>query len=479
MNLSLSRLKIGLLLAGLLLLANAGIAAFNVARLIHNEHLVSHTNAVLFELERVFSLAKDAETGSRGYVITQEKQFLEPYFKAQKELEGQLEPLNTLVQDPAQKKRIPELEADLRLRLMLAKRAITLRDRQGLGAAIAYLKLGEGKREMDRIRRVIAEMTAVQQKLLQRRTLESNRSGNTTRATFLLGTLANLGMLGAIALFLVRSQKQKIELESTYDKLKHAEEARDGLTAMLVHDLRTPLTTLIGPLEMLHDEMLGPLEPTQKEMVGMGLGSGRRLLDLVNELLEVSKMEAGELQIRAESLNTEEVIEKAVSVVTLADFGNGAAIQREIEPGLPFLRADDDIITRVLINLIGNAQKFTPTTGDITVGAKRDTKIPDFVEIFVRDSGEGIPAESIGKVFDKFGQVESRKAGRKMSTGLGLTFCKLAVEAHGGKIWVESELGRGSTFFFTLPTRENADAETKIGDGAEKNKAKAETAIGD
>ncbi len=117
---------------------------------------------------------------------------------------------------------------------------------------------------------------------------------------------------------------------------------------------------------------------------------------------------------------------------------------------MPLLRADQDKLGRTLVNLLGNAIKFTRQGGVITLTARHDA--PQREVIFsVSDTGEGIPKEAFERIFEKFGQVETRQGGRKMSTGLGLTFCKMTVEAHGGRIWVEGELGKGSTFSFTLP----------------------------
>ena len=475
------RFRFLLCMALLLAVLNGVVAYSNIQRLSHNERLVSHTNAVLFELERISSLTKDAETGSRGYSLTGQQSYLEPYFLAQKQL-GQLNVLSDLVADnPLQRRRVPQLQLEVANRLALAKQSIQARDRGGLAGAVAFTKDGSGKRQMDEIRRLLTSMRAEEERLLLLRAAESKRSARVSSLSFWLATLANLVFISGAGLLFLRSQKQNIELEQQRDELtrqktqieiqkreaerqsaqlsdtlaalQRAESMRDSLTAMLVHDLRTPLTTLIGPLEMLHDGMLGTLDETQSEIVSMSLGSGQRLLGLVNELLDISKMEAGEMKIRADTLRAQEAIDKAVEIVALSQYGGGAPIISRVETDLPLLQADSELVTRVLINLLGNALKFTPTSGQITVGAARDSD-PKMVRFRVTDTGEGIPPEDIEKVFDKFGQVETRKAGRKQSTGLGLTFCKLAVEAHGGRIWVESSLGEGSTFFFTLPVRE-------------------------
>ena len=118
--------------------------------------------------------------------------------------------------------------------------------------------------------------------------------------------------------------------------------------------------------------------------------------------------------------------------------------------GLPALRGDSEKLRRTFVNLIGNAIKFTPRRGTIRVTIAHRPADREFV-FAVQDTGEGIPKEAFGKIFQKFGQVEDRKSGRRNSTGLGLTFCKMVAEAHGGRIWVESELGKGSTFSFTIP----------------------------
>jgi two-component system, sensor histidine kinase and response regulator len=125
-------------------------------------------------------------------------------------------------------------------------------------------------------------------------------------------------------------------------------------------------------------------------------------------------------------------------------------LAQEIVPDLPTLYADEEKLLRTLVNLLGNAIKFTPAGGAVTLSA-RPSDTERVLLLSVTDTGEGIPAEAFARIFEKFGQVESRQAGRRMSTGLGLTFCKMVVEAHGGRIWVESELGQGSTFSFTVP----------------------------
>jgi signal transduction histidine kinase len=243
--------------------------------------------------------------------------------------------------------------------------------------------------------------------------------------------------VGCAALFQDISRRKEIEALSR---------AKDDLTHMIVHDLRTPLTALIGGLQTM--EVLGELNADQQEFLEMSISGGGMLLEMINELLDISKLEDGSLRLEYCDLSAETLTRTAALQVAQLAEQKGLRLDTALDPELPPLRADEDKLRRTLVNLLGNAIKFTPSGGSVTLGARR----ADHSVVFsVHDTGEGIPKEAFERIFEKFGQVESRKAGRKLSTGLGLTFCKMAVEAHGGRIWVESEPEVGSTFSFTLP----------------------------
>ena len=243
---------------------------------------------------------------------------------------------------------------------------------------------------------------------------------------------------------------------------KQLEAMRDDLLHMLVHDLRTPLTSLMTGLQSL--EMLGDLNDDQRELLQIAVGGGRTLLGMINDLLDIDKMEEGSLTLETRLLRPEGVVEAAlVQVASLAQ-SKQLSLAQEIAPALPAVPADEEKLRRTLVNLLGNAVKFTPSGGSVAVSVRHDPAEAALV-FAVRDTGEGIPRDAFERIFQKFGQVETRKAGRKMSTGLGLTFCKMAVEAHGGRIWVESELGKGSTFSFTLPLDGAAGGAAAAGSG--------------
>ena len=246
---------------------------------------------------------------------------------------------------------------------------------------------------------------------------------------------------------LVRVKRGRDELETALSDLQRAESLRDSLASMLVHDLRAPLTTILAPLEMLSSNAFGELNEMQSEVAEMATRGANRLLYLVNELLDVSKLESGNMTLQPSEFQVAPVVEEALELTGVLAGRDEQLVEREYSNDFQ-VRADEDLLRRVLSNLLSNAVKFTPSDGRIGVGAKTGD---NEVLFWVRDEGDGVPPEYRDKIFEKFGQVESRQEGRKLSTGLGLTFCKLAVEAHGGRIWIESEAGRGSTFFFTLP----------------------------
>jgi len=243
-----------------------------------------------------------------------------------------------------------------------------------------------------------------------------------------------------------RELRGAAELAESYRKLQELERLRDDLTHMIVHDLRTPLTSLLSGLQTV--PLVGDLNEIQTEMLGIAVDGGQILLGMINDLLDVEKMEQESVPLERTPLTAAGLIERATVQVAMLAQADGLTLAQQAALDLPPFSGDEDKLRRTLINLLGNAIKFTPAGGTVTASAEMGEGI---VLFSVRDTGEGIPPEAFDRIFEKFGQVESRKAGRKMSTGLGLTFCKLAVEAHGGRIWVESRPGRGSAFFFTIP----------------------------
>jgi len=242
----------------------------------------------------------------------------------------------------------------------------------------------------------------------------------------------------------------KEQLEANVRELERLQTLRDELTHMIVHDLRTPLTSILSGIHAA--EALGPLQEEQHECLRLAVRGGETLLGMINDLLDIQRMEEGTLPLQTEELEPFRLIEESLSHVRQLASDRKLRLEREIEPDLPALTADGEQLCRTLVNLLGNAIRHTPRSGTVTISARLDAEAQAVV-FAVNDTGQGIPRDAFERIFEKFGQVESRRTGGRHSTGLGLTFCKLAVEAHGGRIWVESEVGKGSTFSFTVPLR--------------------------
>lgn len=235
-------------------------------------------------------------------------------------------------------------------------------------------------------------------------------------------------------------------LRMTNQRLRESEHLRQSLTDMVVHDLRNPMTALMGVLDILRMDQ-DRLSPELQTLLQDARHSGETLLRLVDELLDISKMEAGKLEPNLQAVEVEDLLTKEAKSVRVITEMEKQHLQIKVEKSVGMIQCDPDLISRVVANLLSNAIKHTPRDGVIQLRAQRTG---DQITISVTDTGIGIPSEYHATIFDKFTQVKSQNPIRR-GTGLGLAFCKMAIEAHGGHIWVESEVGEGSTFSFTLP----------------------------
>jgi len=214
------------------------------------------------------------------------------------------------------------------------------------------------------------------------------------------------------------------------------------------HELRTPLNAIIGFSEVLGEQMFGELNPKQLEYVGDILSSGRHLLSLINDILDLSKVEAGRLELDLASFDLPTALENALTLVRERASRHGLTVKLEVDERLGTLVGDERKIRQVVLNLLSNAVKFTPEGGRIEV---RAAQADGAVEVSVSDTGIGIAPGDQEAIFEEFRQVGSDYARKREGTGLGLTLARKFVELHGGRIWVKSAIGQGSTFTFTLP----------------------------
>ncbi len=268
--------------------------------------------------------------------------------------------------------------------------------------------------------------------------------------------LANLGAAVIILLFMLRrwfpameaEVQRHRELQRTYRELQRLQDLRDNLVDMIAHDMRTPVTAIIGSLQTALQDV--PPGSMVEEMVRNAVQDARRLEMMTEDLLDINRMEAGQLPMQMEPVDVSETLHEAASRVRYLADEKGLRLSVH-EPDRPLtVMADRDILERVLMNLLQNAIRHTGPEGRVDLSA-REAEEEGMVQLTVSDTGEGIAEEIRDRIFDRFFHAAGETAGAPASIGLGLAFARLAVEAHGGRIWVESELGEGSSFHLTVP----------------------------
>lgn len=241
------------------------------------------------------------------------------------------------------------------------------------------------------------------------------------------------------------------ELQVAYDEIKTASRMKSQFLAHMSHELRTPMNAVIGFSEILEDQTFGPLNERQTRYVRNILSSSRHLLELINEILDLAKVESGEMQLVLAQFLVKDCLSQVVEVVRPLATAKRIALTSDIDPDLGLVTADEGRFKQIMYNLLSNAIKFTPEGGKIDIlAARRDDNT---LEMAIADTGIGIKKEHQELIFLEFRQVEETYSRRYEGTGLGLALTKRLVELHGGSIWVESEVGVGSTFTFTIPQK--------------------------
>jgi signal transduction histidine kinase len=258
--------------------------------------------------------------------------------------------------------------------------------------------------------------------------------------------VANRDELGALA---VNVNRMNDELQRLYRELETASKHKSEFLANMSHELRTPLNAIIGFSQVLREGISGEINAKQQEYLDDIVTSANHLLALINDVLDLSKVEAGQVELQVAPFSLSDALERGVSMVREQATINGVQVALHANGGLDAVAGDERRIRQVIFNLLSNAVKFTPSGGSVDVSA---TQSNGKVTVSVADTGPGIAAEDLDRIFEEFQQTETG-ARQTEGTGLGLALSKRFVEMHGGRIWCDSELGKGSTFRFTLPLR--------------------------
>jgi signal transduction histidine kinase len=239
------------------------------------------------------------------------------------------------------------------------------------------------------------------------------------------------------------------ELRSLNAQLAQASRAKSEFLANMSHELRTPMNAILGFTEMILDELYGEVPPDFKEPLADIQTNGKHLLRLINDVLDLSKIEAGRMELVLGEYSAQDVVETVRASLRSLAAEKGLDFVATVKDDIPEAYGDGKRITQCLLNLAGNAIKFT-RQGRVTIEVERDGPLLRYA---VADTGIGIPPDQIDAVFAEFRQVDATITRQFGGTGLGLSITKKFVEMHGGRLWVESELGKGSTFYFTIPMR--------------------------
>jgi signal transduction histidine kinase len=266
--------------------------------------------------------------------------------------------------------------------------------------------------------------------------------------------VANRDELGALATNLNRTND---ELGRLYRELENASRHKSEFLANMSHELRTPLNAVIGFSEVLQARLFGELNDKQADYVADIHTSGRHLLALINDILDLSKIEAGRMELQVSTVALAEVLESSVALMRERATQQGISVKLEVNPTIGVIEADERKVKQVLFNLLSNALKFTARGGHVNVTARSES---DEVIVSVRDDGFGVAPEDQARIFEEFEQVGTAQL--QEGTGLGLALSRRFVELHGGRLWVESAPGQGSTFSFNLPRTQRTGASPDV-----------------
>jgi signal transduction histidine kinase len=268
------------------------------------------------------------------------------------------------------------------------------------------------------------------------------------RGAFPQTTVDLLKTFAAQSVLAIQNAQLFTEIDEKSRQLEIASQHKSQFLANMSHELRTPLNAILGYTELILDSIYGEPSDKMREVLERLQANGKHLLGLINDVLDLSKIEAGQLTLDLSDYSVQDIVHTVVVAVESLATGKKLKLTTDVAPNLQTGHGDERRLAQVLLNLVGNAIKFTDK-GDVAIKA---TAADGSFTVAVRDTGPGIAPSDQSKIFEEFQQADSSITRKKGGTGLGLSIAKRIIEMHGGRIWVESAVGKGSTFAFTIPT---------------------------
>jgi signal transduction histidine kinase len=428
-----------------------------ITRLLDAQSWVKHTLVVEKEVESSLICLMDCETAYRAYLLTGEKQYLEPYETCYRHEMGHLETIQKLTKDnPNQQKRMPELFELAKRKIEFTQKVIQIREKSPNVSGQGLISIEPGKVIMDRFRAVNGDTIAEEERLLDSRVRSADQMKNAVYISLIVLSVLFLLTVGAIVqttrtYVRERNERERI-LRDAQIKAKEADEAKTRFLAHMSHEVRTPLGGVLGLLEILKDS---PHEDERQEIFAQIENSGQHLLFLMNEILDYAKLKSGtSLEPRYGEFSVASLLNSIKT--SLGPFAASKGIDLQINNTIDSkeeLSADSDRIKQVLLNMVQNAIKFTNKGGkvDVVASMAEANAETQTLRFEVKDSGIGISESDRNKLFIPFTQLSSGDTRKYEGAGLGLSICKSLVEMMKGKIDFESKEGAGSTFWFTVP----------------------------
>jgi len=420
----------------LALLGTVGVVSQRtIVGLVEDTQWVSHSHEVLGLLQRVSFEVTQAEASVRGFVITGNSILESQYLSNRSNAQPIISELRTKTSDnPIQQRNVDRLQSLVNERLLILDNGVRLRKSGGLEAVLAQSGNNRGLTLSLQISDLIGEMRDQESRLLIERNRRAQLSAR--RAFFVVLVSVLLAMIAVLAcIFLAfRDLTRRREISRM----------KSEFVSVVSHELRTPLTSIHGSLGLLASGLLG--SEKGKRMLEIAASNTDRLIRLINDILDVEKLDSGEVEMHRTVCNAQDLMSRAADVMRPMAEEHGVSLLTSSANAS--IDADGDRILQCLTNLLSNAIKFSEPGGAISMGA---STLGLDLRFAVTDQGRGIPAEMRERIFERFHQVDASDSRRKGGTGLGLAITRSIVNQHGGRIWVESEVGKGSTFYFTVP----------------------------